>query len=105
MRITFEMDGGFAYIPALNGPFNIDTSTLDPQQAEQVESLVRKARLFDQSFDRAPGAPSGADRRTYTITVDDGRGSRVVKVSDPIGDPALGALIERLQTLGRSTSK
>lgn len=68
MKITFNMSGGFAYLPALSRPVIIDTAQIDPQVANQLESLVRESRFFDQPARADTTAKGAADYRTYTIT-------------------------------------
>lgn len=99
MRITVEMDGGFAYFPGLNKPFHVDTAKMDRNQASKIESMIRDARFFEQPSRVGAPAPGAADYRTYTITVNDGLKSHVVKVSDTDENPSLRILIDYLQTL------
>ena len=101
MRITLTIDGGFAHIPGLSGPFQVDTAAMDPDQARQIESLVHTAGLFEQQTDTGAGVDRGADRRTYTLTIEDEHRVRTVRLSDPIANSEVQSLVERLQTLGR----
>jgi len=101
MKINFEMSGGFAHIPALSGPFTIDTSQLDPQVANQLESLVRDARFFDQTALAGTLAKGAADYRTYNITVEDGSRVHTIQLTDPIKDANLGRLVSQLRTIAR----
>jgi len=94
MRIRFESDGGFAYLPGLNRPFVVDTAELPPATATELEALAHTARA---SASGEP--PSGADQRSYRITIDSGGGSRTMTFTDPVSDPAAQALIDRLKEL------
>ncbi len=95
------MSGGFAHIPALNGPFTIDTAQIDPQVANQLESLVREARFFDQATLTGTVARGAADYRTYNITVEDGSRVHTIQLTDPIKDANLGKLISQLRAIAR----
>jgi hypothetical protein len=101
MKINFEMSGGFAHIPALSGPFTIDTAQIDPQAANQIESLVREARFFDQAAQVGTVAKGAADYRTYNITVEDGPRVHTIQLTDPIKDANLGRLVSQLRSMVR----
>jgi hypothetical protein len=101
MKITFEMDGGFAHIPALSGPVIIDTAKVDPKVATQLESLVRQSRFFDQPARADTVAKGAADYRTYSITVEDGPRIHTSQFTDPIMDANLARLVSRLRTIAR----
>jgi hypothetical protein len=101
MKLTFKMSGGFAYIPALSRPVIIDTAQIDPQVANQIESLVQESRFFDQPA-IINNAPKGsADYRTYTITVEEGSRAHTVELTDPITDTNLERLVSFLEGLSR----
>jgi hypothetical protein len=101
MKITFEMNGGFAPIPALSGPVTIDTAQIDPQVATQLESLVRESRFFNQPARAVTVAKGAADYRTYSITVEDGPSVHTVQLTDPITDANLERLVSHLQVMAR----
>lgn len=104
MKITFSINGGFAYIPALSRPVIIDTAQIDPQVANQLESLVRESRFFDQPARADTTAKGAADYRTYTITVQDGPRVHTVQLTDPITDANLERLVSRLQVMARPST-
>jgi emfourin len=101
MKITFEMNGGFAPIPALSGPITTDTTQIGPELANQLESLVRESHFFDKPARVATMAKGAADYRAYTITVQDGPRIHSVQLIDPITD----ANFERLVSLLRLTAR
>ena len=105
MKITFEMNGGFAHIPALSGPVVIDTAQIDPQEATQLESLVRESRFFEQPACADILAKGAADYRTYTITVEDGPRIHTSQFTDPIMDANLERLLSRLRVIARLPSR
>jgi hypothetical protein len=99
MKINFEMNGGFAYFPALSGPFTIDTAQIDPIAANQLESLVQKSHFFEQPAQAGTMLKGAADYRTYTITVNDGSRVHTIQLTDPITDTNLQQLVSQLQTM------
>lgn len=99
MKITIEINGGFAPLPALSRPITIDTTTLNPQLVQQLESLVRDAAFFDRPAFINTTAKGAADYRTYTITVQDGPRVHTVSLTDPISDPSLEQLVSHLQVI------
>jgi hypothetical protein len=101
MKITFEMSGGVAYVPALNRAVTIDTEQIDRQTADQLHSLLQASHYFDQPTRANTPMPGAADYRTYTITVDDGLRTHTVQLTDPIGDANLSQLVSTLQSLAR----
>src|SRR5215216_727723 len=97
MRVLFKVEGGLAYFPGLSKPRMIDSADLPAAEADRLRRLVDAAGLFQQSA-RARALPKGAaDYRQYTITVEDGRRRRTVRLADPIGNPDLAALVEYLR--------
>ena len=97
MRVELQTDGGVAYFPGLNKPVVVDSADLPKEQADKFEQLLEQAHLFEQPV-ASRSLPKGAvDIRQYTLTVQDGRRSRTVRLADPIEDPNLQALIAFLQ--------
>jgi hypothetical protein len=103
MTITFEMSGGFAHLPALSGPVTIDTAQIEPQADNELESLVRQSRFFDQPSRGPTPAKGAADYRSYTITVRDGLRVHTIQLTDPITDVNLEQLVCKLHVLARKT--
>lgn len=97
MRIQFQREGGLAYFPGLSQPRVVDSADLPAAEADRLRQLVAEANFFQQ-----PAAPrtlpkGAADYQQYTITVEDGRRRRTVRLADPIADPKLQALVEYLR--------
>lgn len=101
MKITIEISGGFAPLPGMSKPITIDTATIDPQLASQLESLVRDCAFFDRPAFVDTTMKGAADYRTYTITVQDGPRVHTVRLTDPIRDPSLERLVSLLQVIAR----
>lgn len=104
MKINFQMNGGFAYIPALSKPSTIDTSQIDADTAKRLENFVRESRFFEQPV-QASGAAKGADYRTYTITIEDGGRNHTIHLTDPIKDSHLQKLVSELRTISNPSNK
>jgi hypothetical protein len=97
MRLTFHTDGGFAVFPGLQQPFGVNTAELATEDAAQIERLVANATASRHS--RSP-ATGGADQIAYTIEIiDDHNRHHTLHAVDPVDDPALRALIDRLSEL------
>ena len=96
MRVQYKVDGGFAYFPGLHQPVNIDVNELPPEEADKLERLIEAADFFDLPAISPP--PHGAaDQLQYTISVTAPGRSHTVRVTDPIGDPQLRALVDYLE--------
>ena len=101
MNVTIQTAGGFASIPALSRSVTLDTAKIDPLLAQQLESLVADAALFDRPPLINTTLPGAADYRTYTITVQDGARVNTVRLTDPILDPTLERLLSQFQAAAR----
>ena len=99
MRIAFSMDGGIASFPALRRPVTFECDALTPERSARIRALVDDARFFTAA-PRPPGP--GADRRTYTVEIDDGARCRTLTVEEPVGDAAMRALIDEIRDCART---
>ena len=97
MRVELLTEGGIAFFPGLNKPVVLNSSDLPKEQATQLQQLVDSTRFFDLPTASRSLPPGAADMRRYTITVEDGRHRRTVRLNDPIQDVRLQALIDFLQ--------
>ena len=97
MRVEFERTGGVAGIPLTWSPA---PDTLPHTDASQLTRLVEASRFFDLAHDTS-GAPAGADRFTYRITIDDGRRSHTVHVGESTAPESLRPLIHWLTDAAR----
>ena len=104
MTITFEMSGGFAHLPAFSRPVRIDTAQIEPEARNELESLVRQSRFFDQPSRGPTPAKGAADYRAYTITVQDGPRLQTIQLTDPITDINLEQLVSRMRVMARKTT-
>lgn len=103
MKITLIISGGLAHFPALSRPTIIDTAQIDPQVANELESLIRKSRFFELPERAGTTAKGAADYRTYTITVQDGLRVHTIQFTEPINDSTLEGIVSRLQALARAS--
>ena len=102
MRIQYKVDGGFAYFPGLHQPVSIDTDELPPQEAEKLERLIEAAGFFDLPAVSPP--PRGAaDFLQYTISVTAPGRNHTVRLTDPIRDPHVRALVDYLEEKARES--
>ena len=97
MRVELQTDGGMAYFPGLSKPVVVDSSDLPNEQAAQLQQLINTTHFFELPAASRSLPKGAADMRRYTITIEDGRRRRTVRLADPIADPDLQALIEFLQ--------
>src|SRR5260221_13885971 len=66
MKISFVRTGGFA---GLRLAATIDSATLSPEEAAQLQALVDNAKFFALPAN-VKGKTSGADRFQYAITIE-----------------------------------
>lgn len=100
MRIAFSVDGGLASFPGLRRPVTLECDRLAPEHGARLRALVERARFF--SATPAPPSPAAPDVRTYTVEVDDGARCRTLRLTEPIADAGLRALVEELRACART---
>jgi hypothetical protein len=107
MRVQFQSEGGVAFFPGLQKPISIDVDALSASDADRLRQLVRAANFFDLPAHIGTAPRGAADMRTYTLTIEDGGQRHTVRVTEPITDDTLQALVGALQrqvrTLRRPT--
>src|ERR687884_2261386 len=95
MRVTFTMEGGFVYLPP-SEPVTIDTDDLPVEEANELERLIETVGFFELP-ETSPPPRGAADYLRYTISATTPEHSHTVHLTDPIGDPAVQALVEYLE--------
>ena len=96
MRIQYKVDGGIAYLPDLYQPLTVDTNDLSIEEADKLQRLIEAADFFNLPAVSPP--PRGAtDYFQYTISVIDSGRTHTVRVTDPIANPHLRALVDYLE--------
>lgn len=98
MRLRLEQSGGFAAIPGLSKPVELDTAGLSRDESATIEGLVHRTGILEGGVRSVSGPARGADLREYTLTVEDGGAVTTVHLRDPITDDAVAALVEQLQS-------
>jgi hypothetical protein len=102
MRVQFAMEGGIAYFPGLSQPVVIDSATLAPEEADELQQLVNATRFFTLPTRIGAPPPGAADYRQYTVSIEDGERAHTIRLHDPIADPELQKLIRFLQIKARN---
>ena len=97
VRIDFQRSGGFA---GLTFGTSVDTASLPPEEARQIEDMVQQADFFALP-QTVSGPPVGADRFQYDITVTRGDTSHSVSVGESAVPPTLRPLLDRLTDMAR----
>ncbi|MGZ3630324.1 MAG: protealysin inhibitor emfourin [Ktedonobacteraceae bacterium] len=98
MWIQFKMEGGLAYFLGLSKPTMIESDELPKQEADELKRLIDAAHFFDLPAEIVSPPRGAADYRQYTITIEDDRKQHTVRLTDPIADPNLQALLTYLKT-------
>lgn len=97
MKITLTRSGGFTGIPQKK---IIDTTTLSPEKAKEIEKLVHQSDLFTpQRGQTHRSAPTTAqpDRFTYNISIDHQGINRTTDIHESSLNSQTRKLIEYLQ--------
>jgi hypothetical protein len=94
MKIYFEQSGGLAGIA---NSISIDSNSLDPQEASELQRLVDNANFFDLHSE--PAAPlRGADYLEYKITIETNDNKKhSIKTTDLTMPPYVAPLIRYLR--------
>ena len=97
MIITLTRSGGFTGIPLKK---IIDTKTLDPQKAEEIESLITKSNYCAFQQEQVHRYVSTKpDRFTYTISVENGAISHTIELPEIFLPPELQKFINYVKDL------
>jgi hypothetical protein len=96
MHISLERSGGFAGIPL---SVTVDTDTLTPEDAAQLQQLVEAAHFFE--LPKVFPATPQPDRFQYQIFVEEPGRSRSVSVGETAVPPTLRPLINWLMEAAR----
>ena len=102
MRITFQSDGGIAFVPNLNRPVVVDTAQLPAEQRAKLEGLLQSARFYTLPASIGQRRRGAADVREYTLRVEDGTRDHTVRITEPFDHPELEQLITELRSHARA---
>ena len=97
MRIRFKTEGGIAYLPGLSRPVTIDTDKLPVEEAKELERLIEAAGFFELPSISVPPPRGAADYQQYTVSVTAPGRDHTVRLTDPIEDPNVRTLVNRLR--------
>ncbi len=98
MRIHFERTGGFA---GMTMATTFDLDDLPEDEADHLKSLLDDLD-FDDLPDKILSSPSGADRFSYTIAIENKKGRRAVETTDSAAPEKLRGLIDLLNQMSRT---
>jgi hypothetical protein len=102
MKVSLATHGGLAAGLRLGGrPLVVDGAQLPEADARALGDLVSAARAEPPP---EPGGRSAPDAMSYTVTVEDERGSGVLRRSDAAMTPAFAALLDWLGDHGAGTA-
>jgi hypothetical protein len=100
MILRMERSGGFTGIPLRAV---IDSEQLPIEESRNLHHLVEVSGFF--SLPPAIRSPSGADRFSYRLTIEDSGRSHTVEVSEGAAPEHLQALIRQVTVMARSTGR
>jgi hypothetical protein len=101
MHIAFERTGG---VTGIGLRAELDTTTLPPDEAQEVDALIDRADFFGTDVGRARTprtASPRADGFVYRVSVANGDRRRTIEVGEDEIPDALLPLIERLTAIAR----
>ena len=91
MQVVLHQEGGFAGL--VRPPLVVDSTQLAPEQQRELDQLMVACDFFHLPSD-GPTPPQGAaDYMTYTLTAEREQQTHSIRVTDPVTDAALTALI------------
>ena len=98
MRIEFERSGGFM---GVRNVIQVDTTSLEPQEANELLALVESAGFFDLPEHLASSTPA-ADTFQYRLTIERSEIRHTVMLTDSATPDSLQPLLQRLNLLARN---
>ncbi len=102
MRVQLKIEGGLAYFPGLARPRVINSDKLSKEEAAELERFVNAAHFFELP-DRVGTVQKGAaDYRQYIVTIAEGRRSHTVRLTDPVEDTNLQALLDFIRSRAKT---
>ena len=91
MRVVLQQEGGFAGL--VRPPLVVDSTQLAPEQQRELDRLIVECNFFQLSANGPSPRGGAADYVTYTLTVEREQQTHSIRVTDPVTDVALAALI------------
>jgi hypothetical protein len=100
MRIYFERSGGFLGTTLST---TVDTSTLPPEEANQLGELLQDTNFFE--LPPVLAQEKGADQLSYRLTVETATQSHTVVTTDMDAPDELQPLLRQLTLLARRDAR
>jgi hypothetical protein len=91
MRVVLQQEGGFAGL--VRPPLIVDSAQLALEQQRELDQLIVECDFFRLPADGSIPPQGAADYVTYTLTVEHEQQTYSIRVTDPVTDQALAALI------------
>jgi hypothetical protein len=91
VRVLLQQEGGFGGL--VRAPVVVESGQLAPEQQRELDRLIGKCNFFRLPSDGPAPPPGAADYITYTLTVEREQQIHSIRVTDPVTDVALTALI------------
>jgi hypothetical protein len=98
MKISYRRTGGFA---GMVMSFDIATETMPPDEADEIQDLVKNADFFSLPEIISSESPS-ADQFQYQLTVENNEQLHTVEVGDAAVPENLWPLLDKIRVLSRS---
>lgn len=98
MQIEYLVEGGLAYFPGLAKPTVFDADSLPAEANEELKQLIDASGFFDLPPQVGSFPRGGADMRAHVITVKDGERSHTVRLTEPVEDDSVKALLKAILT-------
>jgi len=99
MQVVLHIDGGFAAMPGLAGPFVVSDQAVAPGERGKLDALVQAA-LDDRGSCGGP-AQNCPDGRTYRLSIERDGGQEELVAGDPAVPPAFSALAQFVRQHGQ----
>ncbi|MFY1829446.1 protealysin inhibitor emfourin [Myxococcus fulvus] len=100
-RIALSQEGGLAAFPGLARPRSVELDALPAEEARALEEGLRDTRFHELPRVVGGAGARGADRRRYTLTVEEGTRRHTVELVEPVEDPRLRELLSLVKRATR----
>ncbi len=97
MRIHYRSSGGFAAIPGLQKPVEIDVDQLDEAQRALWQRRVAEACFFEMPEAVGVVPQGAADLQADVVTIIDGERSHTVRIKAPLEKGPLQELLAAIR--------
>jgi hypothetical protein len=105
MRIQYSEEGGLAFFPGLAKAKVIDLSDLSSEEAEELQRLISRADFWNAPSFLDSSSNRVRDSRQYIITIEDNNRSHTIRINEPIANPQIKILLERIRKIAGNFRK